>query len=262
MCLKEFVGQASNRELSPLLESRGVRTEVTLDHSMWLVGVKAGWWLVRRESLKFLPGKSPPLHGYREATHFTYWPPAPCPCSTEEATRQLQNPNSKASSRKHSTAHWVFEAGCEFSLWLTAVCCTKAEEGQMAVTVAKLSLGCGPTRPMISWESMGDGSQPGQKDWSSSTLGLWGLATSCELGLFNMSPLGGLIWSGELSWAVSFSVKGSFTQQHSVTQQTNPQELSAFKSALWHRQLLLLRSNLPSWLLDSLVPLQQVCGHS
>lgn len=50
-----------------------------------------------------------------------------------------------------------------------------------------------------------------------------------------MNPLGGLIWSGELSWAVSFPVRGSFTQQHSVTQQTNPQELSVSKSVLWYR---------------------------
>lgn len=43
-----------------------------------------------------------------------------------------------------------FMAGCEFSLRLAAVCRTKAEAGQMAVIVIKLSSGCGPTRPMIS----------------------------------------------------------------------------------------------------------------
>lgn len=84
-------------------------------------------------------------------------PPTPVPVPQTEATWQLRNPNSKASSRKENTVRHTesFEAGCEFSLWLTAVWCTKAEAGQMAVTVAKLSLGCGPTGPMISWESMG-----------------------------------------------------------------------------------------------------------
>lgn len=193
MCLKEFVGQASKTELSTLLGSRGCRTEVTLDHSVCLLGVKAGWWLVREGS--------PPQHGCREATHSTYWTSwSLLPLHRWSLTQQLQNPNSKASLGKHSMAHYFvstgksFTAGCEFSLRLAAVCCTKAEAGQMAVTVIKLSSGCGPTRPMISWESTGDGSQPGQEGLE--LLNLRSLRSYCEPGPLNSNPLRGMVWSG------------------------------------------------------------------
>lgn len=141
-----------------------------MDHSVCLIGVKAGWWLVRRESLKFLPGKSSPLHSYRKATHSTYWAHGPCPHSTDGAppksfkilTPKLAQENTEGTLLCEHTQ--VVQGRLRvFPLWLAAVCRTKAEAGQMAVTVTRLSSGCGPTRPMISWESTGDGSQPGLK---------------------------------------------------------------------------------------------------
>lgn len=131
---------------------------------MCLMGVKEGWWLVRRESLKFLSGK----------VTFPAWlqegelmPPAPI--SRTEPHPTASKSELQTSLGKHTMAYYLvsadqsYKAGCEFTPWLATVCRTKAEAGQMADTTTELFSGCGPTRSMITWESAEDGSQLGWK---------------------------------------------------------------------------------------------------
>lgn len=170
---------------------------MTLDHSACLLGVKAGWWLVRGESPKFLPGKSPPLHGCREATHSTYWTSWSLPpLHRWSPTQQLQNPNSTASWGKHSMAHYFvstgmsFTAGCEFSLRLAAVCCAKAEVGQMAVIKSSI---------FRLWSYQAHDLLGIHGGWLSAWmeglefLNLQALRSYCEPGPLNSRPLRGLV---------------------------------------------------------------------
>lgn len=91
-------------------------------------------------------------------------PHGPCPHSTDGAppnSFKILTPKLALENTVWHTALWaqtsLLRQCWEFSLWLVA------KAGQMAVTVTMLSLGCGPTRSMISWESTGDGPQPEQK---------------------------------------------------------------------------------------------------
>lgn len=126
--------------------------------------------VVSKEGVTEIPARKVTSSAWLQGGHplhlLDLLPPDPVPQT--EATQQLRNPNSKASSGKHSRAHCEsFEVGCEFSLWLTAVCALRQKQVRWLLPLQSY-----PTRPMISWESMGDGSQPGQKAWSSSTSGL------------------------------------------------------------------------------------------
>lgn len=183
------------------------------------MGVKAGWWLVRRESPKFLPGKSPPLHGSREATHFTYWTSCPLPLfhgrrlpdSFEIPTPKLARENIVGHTVSLSRGVVNFPFG-----WLLYLHLGRSR-----------SDGCYRCKVIFRlWSYQAHDLLGIYGGWLSAwTEGLELLhlrslrsCTFCELGLLNTSPLGGRIWSGELSWAISFPVKGSFTQRHSATQ--------------------------------------------
>lgn len=80
--------------------------------------------VVSKEGVTEIPARKVTSSAWLQGGHplhlLDLLPPDPVPQT--EATQQLRNPNSKASSGKHSRAHCEsFEVGCEFSLWLTAV---------------------------------------------------------------------------------------------------------------------------------------------
>lgn len=87
--------------------------------------------VVSKEGVTEIPARKVTSSAWLQGGHplhlLDLLPPDPVPQT--EATQQLRNPNSKASSGKHSKAHCEsFEGGCEFSLWLAAVSAVRQKQ--------------------------------------------------------------------------------------------------------------------------------------
>lgn len=153
-----------------------------------------------------------------------------------------------------------FQAGCEFSIHLAVYCTKKQGPASCYSIVTNLSPGCGPIK-------------------AHDVLGICGVALSLEKGL-ELLDLRSLrtccllpvnqAHSKTALWEVQFGVLGSPGQPafpvraslHSNTQlsEKHPVTVSAFRPALWPRQLLLVRPNLPSQLLYHLGKRQLLLG--